>query len=116
MADSTHDSSPVTNLATTEHVTKSVYFASEEFNALRRELFNHWREDPNDDKIGDRSLYYYSGLMVTNPPAFVELMSLELNTSPIFDSGREAEICLEILNALRKKRGVLPLSPTTIIT
>lgn len=105
-----HNSSPVANLDTKDHISNSVYFSSEEFNALRKELFDNWREDPNTDLIGDRSLWYYSGLMVTYPQAFVEIMSLELGLSIIFDSGREKEICLEILNALRKRRGVAPFT------
>jgi hypothetical protein len=86
--------------------------ASEEFNALRKELYENWREDPETQvgKLVDRSLWYYSGLMVTNPPAFVEIMCLELGLQIVFDSGREAEICLEILNALRRQRGVSPLA------
>lgn len=103
-----HDSSPKANLKTTEHVSTSVYFSSEEFNALRKELYDHWREEPETQigRLVDRSLWYYSGLMVTNPQAFVEIMSLEMGLNIIFDSGRESEICLEILNALRKQRGV----------
>lgn len=107
-ADSTHNSSPRQNLQTKEHVSASVYFSSEAFNALRRELYDNWREDPELQvgRLVDRSLWYYSGLMVTNPQAFVEIMSMELRLTIIFDSGREAEICKEILNALRKQRGV----------
>lgn len=107
MTSKKHDSSPKQNLQTKAHVSNSVYLMSEQFNALRKELYDHWREDPNDDKIGDRSLWYYSGLMVTYPQAFVEIMSLELGLDIVFDSGREAEICFEILNALRRKRGAL---------
>jgi hypothetical protein len=109
-----HNSSPEQNLKTTEHVSASVYYSSEEFNALRKELYEHWREDPETQvgRLVDRSLWYYSGLMVTNPQAFVEIMSLELGLTIIFDSGREQEICFEILNALRKQRGAPTLAKT----
>lgn len=111
MKDKPHDSAPKQNLATKEHVSQSIYFSSEAFNALRRELYDHWREDPQTQvgRLVDRSLWYYSGLMVTMPAAFVEIMSLELGLPILFDSGREQEICLEILNALRRVRGVSSL-------
>jgi hypothetical protein len=97
---------PKINLNTKAHITESVYFASEEFNALRKELYDNWRMDPALDPTGANSLWYYSGLMVQDPPSFVEIMNLELGLTIVFDSGNEKNICLEILNALRKKRGV----------
>lgn len=100
-----HNSSPEANLQTKEHNASAVlYLSSEEFNALRKELYDHWRDDPGS--ITGKDLWYYSGLMVTNPQAFVEIMSLELGLQIVFDSGKEAEICFTILNALRKRRGV----------
>jgi len=95
---------PNINLNTKEHVSKSVYMESEEFNALRKELYDHWREGPGNGSY--RDLWWYSGLMVTNPPAFVEIMALELQLPLIFDSEKQADICFTILNELRKKRGV----------
>lgn len=108
-----HNSSPKQNLDTKAHVSNSVYYMSEAFNQLRKELYENWREDPTEDLIGDRSLWYYSGLMVTFPQAFVEMMSLELGLNIMFDSGKEEEICFEILNALRKKRGAFPFVSLT---
>lgn len=84
---------------------------SEEFNALRKELYDHWRDEPSIiERPGERSLWYYSGLMVTNPPAFVEIMSMEIGERILFDSDRQAEICFQILNGLRRKRGALPFA------
>lgn len=112
MSDSSHNSSPKANLDTKEHVSVSVYMHSEGMNMLVKELYDNWREDPKDQvgKLVDRSLWFYSGLLVLNPPAFVEIMSLELGVPIIFDSGRENEICWDILNLLRKQRGVPPLA------
>jgi hypothetical protein len=107
------DSSPIANLDTKEHVSVSVYMHSEEQIALVKELYDHWREDPITQvgKLVDRSLWYYSGLLTYDPAAFVEVMSLELNMPHlVFDSGREAEICFEILNELRARRGALPFA------
>ena len=113
-----HNSSPKSDLNTKEHVSASVYMHSEEMLMLVKELYDHWREDPKDQigKLVDRSLWYYSGLITTNPAAFVEIMSLELGTPIVFDSGREAEICFEILNLLRKQRGVSPLGRGGIVS
>lgn len=93
----------VANLATKEHVSTSVYMNSEQFNALRKELYDHWRDDP--DENSNRDLWWYSGLMVTNPPAFVEIMALELGLSLVFDSADEAGTCKTILEALQRRRG-----------
>jgi len=92
------------------HVSNSVYFASEEFNALRKELYDYWRAEPAS-VAGEsgHALWYYSGLMITDPVAFVEIMALETGLPLIFDSANEAGVCLQILNALRKKRGVTGL-------
>lgn len=106
MSDHSNGSDPKIDLNTKAHISASVFMASEEFNALRKELYDNWREAPEYDLTGANSLWYYSGLMVTNPPAFVEIMSLELGLDILFDSGKEKEISLQILNALRKKRGV----------
>lgn len=102
--DSKHDSSPIVDLSTKEHISKSVYMHSEAMMMLVKELYEHWRMDPEDDVMGNRSYWYYSGLLTTHPQAFVEIMSLELGIDILFDSGREAEICEMILNGLRKKR------------
>jgi hypothetical protein len=107
-----HDSSPDAKLDTKEHVSLSVYLHSEEMMAVVKELYENWREEPREQvgKLVDRSLWYYSGLLTTNPAAFVEIMSLELGLNIVFDSGREQEICFEILNALRKQRGAPTLA------
>lgn len=103
-----HNSSPEANLDTKAHdATSILYLESEEFNALRKELYDHWRDDPSVLALpNERSLWYYSGLMVTNPPAFVEIMAMEIGEPIVFDSGKQAEICLKILNGLRRRRGV----------
>ena len=92
------------------HISQSVYMASEEFNALRKELYDNWRAEPAS-VAGEsgHALWYYSGLMVSDPVAFVEIMALETGLPLIFDSANEAQICLQILNALRVKRGVTGL-------
>ena len=92
------------------HVSQNVYMASEIFNALRQELYDNWRAEPASIAgESGHALWYYSGLMVTNPPAFVEIMSLELGLNLLFDSANEEGICMVIFNALRKKRGVSTL-------
>lgn len=107
---SEHNSSPEANLNTTKHVSVSVYMQSEQFNQLRKELYEHWRDEPGTSDFGGRDLWWYSGLMVNNPPAFVEIMCCELGLDfPGFDSADEAGTCERILNALRKLRGVNPL-------
>jgi hypothetical protein len=111
-----HDSSPKQNLDTKDHVSKSVYFHSPEMMALVKEMHEHWSEDPNTDVIGDRSFFYYSGLLVTYPEAFVELACLEFGLNLQFDSGREAEICFDILNAMRKRRGAPTLARESFVS
>ncbi len=91
----------------TRHISQQVYMVSEEFNALRKELYDNWRAEPASFAgANGQALWYYSGLMATNPQAFVEIMSMELGEPIQFDSHNEAGICLQILNGLRKKRGV----------
>lgn len=109
---SEHNSAPTQNLDTKEHATHSIYMSSDAFNLLRKELYENWRDDIINYKTGQHEpgYWYYSGLMVANPQAFVEIMALELDLLILFDSGKESEICGKILNALRKKRGVNPLA------
>lgn len=108
MTDSTTPKLGTPDLNTKHHDAGHILaLESEEFNALRKELYDHWRDDPSVLAVpGERSLWYYSGLMVTNPPAFVEIMSMEINEPIVFDSDKQAEICLQILNGLRRRRGV----------
>jgi hypothetical protein len=101
---------PKINLDTKDHVSASVYIMPEEAIALRKELYDNWRAEPASFAgENGQALWYYSGLMITDPPAFVELMALELGLPLVFDSFNEAGICKQILNALRKKRGVSEL-------
>jgi hypothetical protein len=101
---------PKINLDTKEHVSTSVYIMPEEAIALRKELYDHWRAEPASFAgENGHALWYYSGLMVTEPAAFVEIMALETGLPLVFDSFNEAGICLQILNALRKRRGVSAL-------
>lgn len=87
-----------------------VYIMSDELLALRKELYDHWRAEPASFAgANGQALWYYSGLLVSDPPAFVEIMALELNMPLIFDSFNEAAICKKILNGLRAKRGVSQL-------
>lgn len=106
-----HNSSPVHNLNTKEHISQTVYMHSENMMMLVKELHDNWQDDMLDPIHGDTipGYWYYSGLLTNNPMAFVEIMSLELGLDLIFDSGKESEICGKILNALRHKRGVPPL-------
>lgn len=82
---------------------------SEWFNMLRKELYDHWRDPPDSTMLGSKTLWWYSGLMVTDPQAFVEICSLELDIPLVFDSNKQGEICWKILNECRRVRGVNPL-------
>lgn len=95
----THDSSPKTNLDTKEsRAEHTLYLASEEFNALRRELYENWRD----------TLWAKHGWkMVNQPPMFVADMCEDLGLIFTgFDAGDESGTCLRFLNALRNKRGL----------
>lgn len=96
-----HDSSPKTNLDTKEHRAEHVlYLHSEEFNALRKELYENWR-----DTLWAR----FGWAMVNQPPLFVAGMCEALGLVFIgFDSADESGTCLRFLNALRERRGVSP--------
>lgn len=80
------------------HVTDKIYMNSEEFNELRRRLY----EQHNDifERIG--------GLMVFDAPKFVAAMNAWLHTDVQFDSWNEAGICRQFLKALDYKSRGLP--------
>ncbi len=96
-----HNGSPIVNLNTKEHVSKSVYLNSPEFNALRKEMFENWE---------DTYFARHGWKMAFQPDMFCADMCADLGLIFLgFDSGKEAEICLRFLNALRAKRGVSEL-------
>lgn len=94
-----HNSSPTANLVTREHRAEHIlYLHSEEFNALRKEMYDNWR---------DTFFARHGWKMVNQPVEFVADMCTDLGLVFIgFDSGDEAGTCLRFLNALREKRGV----------
>lgn len=101
-----HNGSPIVDLNTKKHVSESVYWCSAEFNALRKELFEEWSEA--GEAIGRPNLWAKHGWkMAFQPDMFVVDMCSDLGlVFTGFDSGKEAEICLRFLNALREKRGL----------
>jgi hypothetical protein len=72
------------------------YMFPEEYNALRRELYEHY---PN--------LFMAVGYaMAFDSISFIEMMDAALDTRTTFDSDKVASICKKYLNLLRVKRGV----------
>lgn len=90
------------------HVSTTVYMHSEQLMMLVKELHDHWRDDPILNKHNDhaRTLWFYSGLLASDAAAFIEIFNLSFNTRLVFDSQKEPELCWEMLNILRKARGV----------
>src|SRR6187551_847922 len=87
------------------NIDQQTFWASEEFNALRKELFVYWNH--GDLPGHDNFWYHIGGAMIHDPLAFVEYMTAKLGMLHIgFDSWSEAEHCKRILNALRAKRGL----------
>lgn len=79
------------------HVTDKVYMNSEEFNELRRQLYENYR--PEFDRFG--------WMMVHDPASFVIEMNNWLGMDVQFDSWSEAEICRKFLDALQLRRSVI---------
>lgn len=84
--------------ANKKHVIDKVYMNSEEFNELRRQLYEQHREVFN--LIG--------GYMVHDPFTFVMRMNTWLGTNVQFDSWNEKGICAAFLKALENKRNGAP--------
>lgn len=84
--------------ANKKHVIDKVYMNSEEFNELRRQLYEQHREVFN--MIG--------GYMVHDPFVFVMRMNTWLGTNIQFDSWNEKGICAAFLKALENKRTGAP--------
>lgn len=76
------------------HITEKIYMNSEEFNQLRKVLFEEHREV--FELIG--------GYMVHDPFTFVMRMNTWLGMSVQFDSWNEAGICKQFLDVLIAKR------------
>ncbi len=96
-----HNGSPIADLNTKKHISESIYWCSEEFNALRKELHDNWQ---------DTYWARHGWKMAFQSTMFVVDMCEELKIPFMgFDSGQEATICLRFLNELRKKRGVSEL-------
>jgi len=81
----------------TAHVSEKIYLMPESFNALRRELSEHW---PN---MWNSPLQY---CMAFDGPRFVQLMDSALDTVTQFDSGDVDGMCKKFLDELRVKRGL----------
>lgn len=81
---------------TNEHISTKVYLMPESFNALRRELDEHY---PN--------VFRWVGYnMVFNAQRFIHQMDSLLDTVTQFDSDNVDGICKRYLDELRVKRGV----------
>jgi hypothetical protein len=82
---------------TKEHISTKVYMFPESYNALRRELVDHW---PN---LWNSPVQY---MMWNNGPMFVQAMDLILDTVTQFDTENVDGICKKFLDELRVKRGL----------
>lgn len=78
---------------------QKIYMFPESYNALRRELVEHWPE------IWPLVGWY----MGNNGPQFVEAMNAGLQVKLQFDTNKVDSICKTYLNILRKQRGVSEL-------
>lgn len=78
---------------------QKIYWFPDSYNALRRELMEHWPE------IWPLVGWY----MANNGPQFVEMMNAGCQLKLQFDTNKVESICKTYLNFLRKKRGVSEL-------
>lgn len=87
---------------------QKVYYFPESFNALRRELDQHWQTlfYSVNPEMG-KSLAW---CMAFDAPTFVGVLNGALDLTVQFDSDNVSGICHTFLNALRAKRGVSPIS------
>lgn len=94
-------------VAQNEAFDKKVYFFPEEFNALRRELQENYKEffETINPLTGTSPAY----CMVFDAPQFIGYCNGVTGLAQQFDAGNVAGICKNFLNAFRKMRGVSPL-------
>ena len=81
------------------HVTQKVYMNSDEFNNLRKVLYEQHRS----------KFDVFGGLMVHDPASFVLEMNNWLGLDVQFDSWSEAEICQTFLDALDLRKHIIVL-------
>jgi hypothetical protein len=79
---------------------QKIYMFPESFNALRRELVEHWPE----------IWPLVAWCMGNNGPEFVSRMNAGLQMNLQFDTNKVESICLTYLNRLRKQRGLRPIN------
>jgi len=104
------ESSPTHDLSTKKHVSQSVYMHSEGMMLLVKELYEHWRDEPATEVFGGRTMWWVSQFLTYDPATFIEMFNFKFKTAIPFDSGREHEICLMMLQELRKQRGAAPFA------
>lgn len=84
----------------TKHFSQKIYMFPESYNALRKELMDHWPE------IWPHVAWH----MAHNGPDFVSIMNAGLEMNVQFDSNKVDATCIAFLNKLREKRGISPLN------
>lgn len=91
----------------TAHISQKVYLFPEEYNALRRELEDHWATffHTVNPAIGTSPAH----AMVFDAPTFIGLCNGALDMTVQLDTDNVAGICKQFLNGFRKLRGVSPL-------
>lgn len=89
------------------HISQKVYLFPEEYNALRRELEDHWATffHAVNPMIGTSPAH----AMVFDAPTFIGLCNGALDMTVQLDTDNVAGICKQFLNGFRKLRGVSPL-------
>lgn len=89
-------------VADSAHITEKIYLFPESYNALRRELHEHWP-----------TLWQLVGwTMAHQAEAFVEIMNDALDLKLQLDGNKVGATCHTYLNALRKKRGLSAIPGT----
>ena len=86
---------------------QKIYLFPESFNALRRELYEHWPTFFMQVNPETRTSLAYD--MANNAPQFVGVMNEALDLAVQMDSDNIDAICKEFLDALRGKRGLSKL-------
>jgi hypothetical protein len=83
---------------------EKIYMFPESFNALRKELTDHWPVFFSSVKPGQEMSVAYA--MVYDAPTFIGMMNDALDMQVQMDSDNVSEICHTFLNGLRKLRGL----------
>lgn len=91
-------------VAQNEHISKKTYYFPPSFNALRRELQDHWKDF--FETISPLTGTSPAWCMVFDAPQFIGFMNGFTGLSQQMDSENVEGICFNFLNALRKMRGV----------